>query len=168
MTLKHSWLKGKRVYLPTTVANGCILGVSVTDSASPEALREGYQTFQQEALQLDPSYAPITANHDGWLAIQIAMKVLFPTVNLILCFLHAVLKIQKSCRRTPEILKNLTGMLWAAYKQPNKTRFQKSLRKLRKWTKKNVTSPELRQKVFKVCRNAPKFGLCFSGILSHQ
>ena len=159
---KHSWLKGKRVYLPTTVANGCILGVSVTNSASPEALTEGYQVFQQEALQLDSNYAPTTINHDGWLATQIAMKALFPTVTLILCFLHAVLKIQKSCRRTPEILKNLTGMLWAAYKQPNKTRFQKSLRKLRKWTKKNVTSPELRQKVFKVCRNASKFKVAYA------
>lgn len=62
---KHSWLKGKRVYLPTTVANGCILGVSVTNSASPEALTEGYQVFQQEALQLDSNYAPTTINHDG-------------------------------------------------------------------------------------------------------
>ncbi|WP_249370343.1 hypothetical protein [Acaryochloris marina] len=159
---KHSWLQGKRVYLPTTAANGCILGVNVTDSASPEALKVGYQVFQQGALQLDPNYAPITANHDGWLATQIAMKALFPTVTLILCFLHAVLKIQKSCRRTSEILRTLTGMLWAAYKQPNKTRFQKSLRKLRKWTKKNVTSPELRQKVFKVCRNAPKFKVAYA------
>ena len=86
-------LRGKRVYLPTTVANGCILDVSVTDSASPEALTQGYREFQQVALQLDPNYAPISINHDGWLATQLAMRALFPTVTLILCFLHAVLKI---------------------------------------------------------------------------
>ncbi|PZD70654.1 hypothetical protein C1752_10375 [Acaryochloris thomasi RCC1774] len=141
---KHSWLKGEKVFLPTTVANGCILGVSVTDSASPKALTEGCREFHQEALNLDPAYAPHTVNHDGWPATQTAMKAIFPTVTLILCFLHSVLKIQKSCRRTPEIWKRLTGMLWAAYKQPNKTRFQKGLRQLQKWTKENVTSPHLR------------------------
>lgn len=112
--------------------------------------------------------APITANHDSWLATQLAMKALFPTVTLILCFLHAVLKIQKSCRRTPEILRNLTGILWSAYKQPHKTRFQKSLRQLRKWTQKNVTSPKLRQKVFKVYRNASKFKVVYAFTESYR
>ena len=159
---KHSWLLGQRVYLPTTAANGCILGVSVTDSASPEALTEGYRDFQQEALNLDPSYAPLTANNDGWSATQLAVKTLFPSVTLILCFLHSVLKIQKSCRRTPDILKSLTELLWAAYKQPNKTRFHKGLRQLRKWAKEHLKSGKLRDKVFKVCRNASKFKVAYA------
>lgn len=154
---KHSWRLGKQVYLPTTVANGCILGVSVTDSASPEALTEGYRKFQEEVLQLDPDYAPITVNHDGWQATQIAWKTLFPTVTFILCFLHSVLKIRNSCRRSPEIMRNLTSKLWAAYKSRNKTRFQKRMRHLRKWAKENVTSERLRKKVMKVCRNTSKF-----------
>ncbi len=53
-------------------------------------------------------------------------------------------------------------MLWAAYKQPNKTRFQKQLRQLRKWTKENVNSPHLRMKVFKVCRKASKFKVAYA------
>ena len=46
---KHTWLGGQRVYLPTTAAKGCILGVSLTESASPIALTEGYREFQAEA-----------------------------------------------------------------------------------------------------------------------
>ena len=51
---KHTWLAGKRVFIPTTVAKGCILGVSLTDSVSPTALTEGYREFQQESRLLDP------------------------------------------------------------------------------------------------------------------
>ncbi len=63
---KHTWLAGKRVYIPTTVAEGCILGVSFTQSASVEALTKGYQEFQTEARLLNPDYAPVTVNTDAW------------------------------------------------------------------------------------------------------
>ena len=51
-----------RVYLPTTVAQGCFLGVSLTESAATDALTQGYREFQGEAALLNPDYAPITVN----------------------------------------------------------------------------------------------------------
>jgi hypothetical protein len=42
---KHSWLLGERIYIPTTVAAGCILGVDATASADTQALQKGYEHF---------------------------------------------------------------------------------------------------------------------------
>ncbi|MDJ0692581.1 MAG: hypothetical protein QNJ41_29375 [Xenococcaceae cyanobacterium MO_188.B32] len=38
---KHTSLGKKRVYVPTTVAQGCFLGVGLTESASAQALTAG-------------------------------------------------------------------------------------------------------------------------------
>ena len=35
---KHSWWGGERIYIPTTVAAGCILGVDVVENAGTKAL----------------------------------------------------------------------------------------------------------------------------------
>ncbi|WP_017327115.1 hypothetical protein [Synechococcus sp. PCC 7336] len=67
---KHTWWQGQRVYLPTTVAQGCILGASLTTAASTEALRCGYLEFVQQAQALQPDYKPQTVNTDGWEATQ--------------------------------------------------------------------------------------------------
>ncbi len=62
---KHTWLGKNRVYIPTTVAKGCFLGVGFTESASAEALTKGYGEFHTEARLLDPHYAPVTVNTDA-------------------------------------------------------------------------------------------------------
>ena len=65
---KPRWLQGKRVFIPTTVAQGCFLGVSLTESASPTALTQGYREFKEEVQLIDPDYTPITLNTDPWSA----------------------------------------------------------------------------------------------------
>ena len=83
---KHSWLVGERVYIPTTVAAGCFLGVDIVEQAGTKALVEGYKSFQTEAVALNPNYRPETVNTDGWEHTQAARHSLFPNVQLILCF----------------------------------------------------------------------------------
>ena len=63
---KHTWLGKKRVYVPTTVAQGCFLGVGLTESASAEALTKGYAEFQTEARLLNPNYDTVTVTTDAW------------------------------------------------------------------------------------------------------
>ncbi len=117
---KHSWRLGERIYIPTTVAAGCFLGVDIAENAGTKALIEGYKSFQTEALALNPNYRPETVNTDGWEHTQAAWQTLFPGIQLILCFLHAVLGIRKCCRRTPALLQEVTGRLWRIYKAPGK------------------------------------------------
>ena len=55
---KHSRHQGNRVYIPTTVAQECILGAEVAESAGEEDLKKGYQVFRDEARQLQSDYTP--------------------------------------------------------------------------------------------------------------
>ncbi|MGH2412772.1 MAG: hypothetical protein ACRDEA_03560 [Microcystaceae cyanobacterium] len=63
---KHSWRLGERIYIPTTVAVGCFLGVDVTERVDTQALMKSYGHFQAEARALEPHYQPETVNTDGW------------------------------------------------------------------------------------------------------
>ena len=44
-------------------------------------------------------YAPQTVNTDGWFATRNAFRTLFPSIALVLCFLHGFLKIRNRCRQ---------------------------------------------------------------------
>jgi hypothetical protein len=110
---KHSLLLGERIYIPTTVAAGCILGVDVVESADTKALVRGYERFRVEAKALNSSYQPQTVNTDGWEHTQAAWQTLFPSIAIVLCFLHTVLDIQQRCRRTKTLWQKLTGKLAA-------------------------------------------------------
>src|SRR2546422_11007419 len=46
---KHTWALGQEVSVPTTVGGGCILGATVTEAASADALEAAYGEFAQEA-----------------------------------------------------------------------------------------------------------------------
>jgi len=46
---KHTWALGHEVYVATTVGGGCILGATVTDAASADALEAAYGEFAEEA-----------------------------------------------------------------------------------------------------------------------
>jgi len=89
---KHTWALGHEVYVATTVGGGCILGATVTDAASADALEATYGEFAAEARALSPTYSPTTVCTDGWEGTQSAWRRLFPTVCIILCFLHSVLR----------------------------------------------------------------------------
>ena len=91
---KHSWLKGERVYIATTAGNDCLLGAAVSPSASPKDLTPAYGVFATEARDVDPTYEPESVNTDGWPATQGAWKALFADIPVILCFLHAFLKVR--------------------------------------------------------------------------
>lgn len=165
---KHTWLQGKRVFIPTTVAKGCILGVSLTDSASPTALTEGYREFKREIHLIDPDYQPITVNTDAWEATREAWASLFPNVVLVLCFLHDVLKVQKGCPTHHNYRKTLSGQLWRAYKAKTPQKFLNGLRKALIWAKKHIRKKKTLSRLRKLCRRASKFKVAYRFPHSHR
>ncbi len=165
---KHTWLQGKRVYIPTTVASGCILGVGLTESASGNALTKGYEEFQTEARCLDSYYAPITVNTDAWDGTQQAWHNLFPTVTLVLCFLHAVLKVQKGSPTYRNLRKKLKSKLWKAYKSTTASEFLKGLRLALIWSKKHIRRKRTLHKIRKLCRRATQFKVAYQFPQSHR
>ncbi len=165
---KHTWLAGKRVYLPTTVAKGCFLGVGFTESASVEALTKGYAEFQTEAHFLDPNYTPVTVNIDAWDGTQQAWRNLFPTVTLVLCFLHAVLKVQKGSPTYRNLRKKLKTKLWKAYKASKAAEFLKGIRLTLIWSKKHIKRKRTLSKMRKLCRRAAQFKVAYQFPMAHR
>lgn len=130
---KHSWWKGKQIYIAVTAAIGCILGVALCRSASSDDLAAGYGEFAQELNQHCPDYQPETVNLDGWEGTQAAWKHLFPTVVVMRCFLHVVLGIQQGCRFNKPLFKDLSDKLWHLFHSLNPAQFGQRLRRLLEW-----------------------------------
>jgi hypothetical protein len=158
---KHSWRRGERVYIPTTVGSGCFLGVDIVESAETTDLAQGYGTFRDEARVLNPDYAPETVNTDGWEHTQAAWQQIFPRIAIILCFLHSVLSIQKRCRKNEGLWKKLTGRLWHLYKAPSKRHFAQRLRRLRDWAKAKVKQPSILKKLVNLKEKSKQFQVAY-------
>jgi hypothetical protein len=131
---KHTRLQGKKVFVPTTVAQECILGAEVVEQADADHLEQGYQVFRDEAQTLQSDYTPQSVNTDKWPATRQAWSRLFPATTLILCFLHAVLKIKNRCRSAPDLWELIRHKVWHVYKAESLRPFAQRLRRLREWT----------------------------------
>ncbi len=158
---KHTRWRGQRVYVPTTVAQGCILGVNLTTAAGTTALHNGYQEFAQEAQALQADYAPQTVNTDGWEATQQAWQALFPSITVVVCFLHQVLKIRRGCRRLPPVFAQLSQRLWHIYHSDTKAQFSQRLRRLYEWSKTQLDLEDVRQRIRRFWQQGDRFTLAY-------
>jgi hypothetical protein len=151
---KHTTLvndKSRKVYLAATAGGGCCLGMALAEAADADDLTKAYGVFRDEARCLDPEYRPETVNTDGWPATQAAWRALFKGVTLILCFLHAFLKIRERAVHLKETFDGLRERVWEAYHAPDARSFSQRLRRLREWAKEYVGKEVVREKVLALC-----------------
>jgi len=158
---KHTRFHGEKIFVATTVAQGCILGVGLSDTAGTEDLTSSYAHFKEEALNLKPDYQPKTVNTDGFEATRAAWKNLFPGITLILCFLHAFLKIRDRCKRHKELLRTISEKVWDIYHAKTKAQFSQRVRRLRQWAD-TIPIDVVKEKVLSLCDKAPEFKKTFS------
>ncbi len=158
---KHTWALGHEVYVATTVGGGCILGAAVTEAASADALEAAYGEFAEEARALSPTYSPQTVCTDGWEGTQSAWRRLFPTVCIILCFLHSVLKIAERCGRDRATRTLVLDRVWKVYHACARAQFSQRLRRLREWATAGLPEGALRQMVLKLCGKGPQFARAY-------
>lgn len=158
---KHTSLAGERVYIPTAVAAGCILGASVVASASAEDLTDGYGEFAEEARNLSADYAPETVCADGWEATQTAWRAAFPAVTIVLCFLHSVIKMRDRCRKNAGLRKAVLDRAWEVYKAATRAQFSQRLRRFREWAQGHLEEGLLRETVLKACAKGPRFAVAY-------
>jgi len=125
----HTDWCGRKGYVALTAGEGCVLGVALTESADDAHLLDAYGTFQAEARQVDPAYAPQTVNTDGWTATQNAWQMLFPVVAVILCFLHGFLKIRDRCRKAVELHRRV----WDVYRAATAAEFSARMNAFQAW-----------------------------------
>jgi hypothetical protein len=147
---KHTRARRQEVYGPTTVGGDCILGATVTDSASAAALEAAYGELAQEARALSPPYSPKTVCTDGWEGTQSAWRNLFPAVGIILCFLHSVLTIAERCVRDRPRRKLVLDRVWEADDSFTRAQFSQRLRRLREWATAHLPEGVVRLMVLKL------------------
>ncbi len=149
--------KTRKVYLAATAGGGCCLGMALAETARADDLTAAYGVFRDEARRLDPDYRPETVNTDGWAATQAAWRALFRGVTIILCFLHAFLKIRERAVHMKETFDDVRERVWEAYQASDARSFSQRLRRLREWATAHVQKEVVREKVLALCDKRAAF-----------
>ena len=158
---KHTRRNGDRVYIATTVANGCFLGAEVCEQADTESLTQAYGVFGQEAIALDADYAPQTVTTDGWQATDAAFLALFPQVTILLCFLHAFLKLRRRAKRLKQSWTTLRRKLWTAYKSKKRATFSQRLRRTNEWVQQHISLDSVRGAMSRIAANVARYSKAY-------
>ena len=125
----HADWAGQKGYVATTVGGGCVLGVALTAAADDVHLQEAYGVFATEAREVDPEYTPETVNTDGWAATQNAFRTWFPSITVVLCFLHGFLKLRDRCRKA----RDLHRRVWDVYRAATAEEFRRLMNEFQQW-----------------------------------
>jgi hypothetical protein len=156
----HQTLDGEKVYIATTVAGGCCLGAEPAATAGTDDLKAAYEVFKDQVREIAPNYAPKTVSTDGWKGTQAAWKALFPKVVILLCFLHAWLKIRDRAKHLKEVFADLSRRVWEAYHAPDRRSFGQRLRRLQQWARGALTGVVL-ENVLDLCRKRARFSVAY-------
>ncbi len=159
---KHTWLNGTPVYVATTVADDCILGASVAMHADEADLTTAYQQFEIEAQALKADYQPTTVNTDGWRATQLAWRRLFAQITVIVCFLHAFLKIRDRCKHLTEHGTELWQRVWDCYHAATAPTFLARCAALQVWANATLPAGPGLAAVLKLCDQAAHFAHAYA------
>jgi len=159
---KHTTWAGAPAYIATTVAQECVLGAELSPTADTPGLTAAYQTFKTEAQQLRPDYQPETVNTDGWAATQAAWQTLFPLTLIVLCFLHAFLKIRQCGKHLGAQFTTLCAAVWDAYHAPDAPTFLDRVATLWTWARTHLPAGPVLTAVRKLCAHAPRFALAYA------
>ena len=166
---KHRWLKGKRVSIATTAGQDCLVGAAVSKSASQPDLTRAYGVFAGEAQALDEDYAPHTVHTDGWQATQGAWKALFPKMTVILCFLHAFLKMRdRATQALSEVFEQVQERVWEAYHASSKRAFSQRLRRLRAWAEGVFPDSAMKTPTLDLCDKRAQFSQSYDHGSAHR
>jgi hypothetical protein len=163
----HQTLDGEKVYVATTVAEGCCLGAELSQTADEDGLTAAYAAFKEEARNVEPDYQPKTVNTDGWAATRAAWQSLFKMVVLLRCFLHGWLNIRDRAKHLKEVFETLGDKVWDAFRAETRRSMTQRLRRLQEWAKKHLTGVVLEQ-VNKLCKRAGEYGRTYDHPGGHR
>lgn len=156
----HQSLDGEKVYIATTVGDGCVLGAEPAKTAGTDDLAAAYAVFKGEARDIAPRYVPKTVNTDGWKGTRAAWKALFRRVVILQCFLHAWLKVRDRGKHLEEVFGEVSRRVWEAYHAPDRRCFGQRLRRLRQWATGHLTGVVL-EKVLDLCEKRKRWSIAY-------
>ena len=165
---KHTWLNGAAVYVATTVADDCILGAAVAVHADAAELTAAYQQFKTAAQTLKADDQPTTVNTAGWQAPPLAWRQLFAHVTLIVCLLHAFLKIRDRCQHMPEHFTELCQQVWDSYHATTAPQFLAQCAALKAWASATLPAGAALEAVRKLGAHAPQCAQAYAHPTAHR
>ena len=165
---KHTSINGTKTYIATTAAGECVLGAAMSPSAGEKELTKAYGQFKTEALNVDPDYQPDSVNTDGWLATINTWQALFPSVTMLLCFLHSFIKIRSCGKRLGDTYFELCTKVWEVYHCASETEFHPKMADLAIWAVEHLPDGPTLDAVIKLCLNYESFALAYSSPSAHR
>lgn len=155
---EHTRVKGKKAYIATTVANGCLLGTHVVWEASVACLYNGYKTAHDEILNVNSKHRVITVNTDGWSATQIVFQSLYKGITVIQCFLHGFIKVRHRKTQKQKVdFKIASDKIWNAYRADDVPSFSQRIRRLREWALSQLLDTPMKTNLLDLCKKASKW-----------
>ena len=154
----HADWCGEKGFAAVTAGGGCLLGVALTDVADEPHLTEAYRQFAAEARDVLPDYSPQSVNTDGWFATQNTFLALFPTIAVVLCFLHGFLKIRDRCRKAHE----LHQRIWEVYRAATAAEFETQMAAFRTWFDLGTWPAAVRDMVAKLWQRAAEYAVAYA------
>ena len=163
----HQTLDGKKVYIATTVAAGCVMGAEPATTAGTDDLKDAYAVFKREARDVALEYAPKTVNTDGWKGTKAAWKILFEHVVILQCFLHAWLKVRDRAKHLKVQFPEISRRVWEAYHAPDRRSFGQRIRSLRTWARAHLNGVVL-EKVLDLCKKRDRWSIAYHHPKGHR
>ena len=166
---KHARVGGEKACVATTVAEECVLGVSVTDSAGEDSLKKACGIYKEEARNITPDYSPETVNTDGWKATMNAWKSLFPSVTLILCFPHTFISIRdRAKKKFGEIYDEVAEKLWDCHNAVTGASFSQRVGRFSEWAEKVSPPSVIADKIEKMRGDIAAFAAAYAFPGAHR
>jgi hypothetical protein len=153
----HADWAGQKGYIATAVGGGCVLGVALTEAADDTHLHEAYGLFAAEARDVDLEYAPETVNTDGRAATRNAFRSLFPTITVVLCFLHGFLKVRDRCRKA----RDLHRRMWDVYRAATAEEFRRLMGGLQSWCATQTWTTPVREMLEKLWARTESYAVAY-------
>jgi len=154
----HADWCGQKGYVATTVGGGCILGLALTSAADDAHLQDAYGVFAAEARDVEPEYAPETVNTDGWAATRNAFRSLYPTLAVVLCFLHGFLKIRDRCRKAHELHRRV----WDVYRAATAEEFRRLMDEFQGWCATQTWPASVREMLGKLWAKTESYAVAYN------
>jgi len=165
----HVRIRGKKAYVATTIAEGCILGAEASNKADEASLSDAYGVFARQVDQCLPGYMPVSVNTDGWWATQNAWAKLFPATEIIECFFHAYLKVRnRATKKLQYWFCESAERIWNCYRATTKRQCAQRIRRLSEWANRALPESPMKHNVQKLIGKKKRWLAHFNNLKVHR
>lgn len=158
---KISFWNKEECYIAMTASQDCVLGAEISMGEDTIQLQAAYGVFQAEAQDVAPNYKANSVNLDGWKATNAAWRNLFPSIDIVACFLHGFLKVRDISKQLKNQFNEICTKIWDAYRQETSNSFKQSLIELKEWASLSIDNERVKVKIIELCDKSERYVVAY-------